>query len=253
MLQDVVFLLIISITTVFCNQTELTGIPFCLLKCKDDHMMKMDGEWSMDFAFPLLSLLQSNGSEDAAYHKANEICYHNKMLGRCISNCAESLEKKILKLGLKPWDDICLNLRTLKTQFGCWKFHIESLSLSCYLESQQLRISMRKLAEDGLFEDVGTVCAEMTVLSKCVLEEYGRVCGKVTTKLLATLFRSSHDVVRDMLSIKWKKLPAQCNETLTFGPMVAKYVGNSVLSNNLSFTAIFISILPFVYLNLYFV
>uniref|UniRef100_A0A1I7SDX6 CPG4 domain-containing protein n=2 Tax=Bursaphelenchus xylophilus TaxID=6326 RepID=A0A1I7SDX6_BURXY len=227
MLLDAIIVLFAALSFCVSNKTEVTGIPLCLLKCKDDHMMKMDSEWSMDFAFPLLSLLRSNGSEEAAYHRANEICYHNNMLGNCISSCEESLEKKILRLGLKPWDDICHSLRTLRTQFGCWKFHIESLSLSCYMESQRLRISMRKLAEGGAFEEVGAVCGEMTILSKCVLEEYGKACGKVTTKLLAKLFRSSHEVIREMLGIKWSRLPSPCNETLIFGPMAAKYMSAS--------------------------
>lgn len=34
----------------------------------------MENEWSMDFAFPLLSLLRSTNNETAAYQRAIEIC-----------------------------------------------------------------------------------------------------------------------------------------------------------------------------------
>lgn len=85
----------------------------------------MDSEWSMDFAFPLLSLLRANGSEEAAYNKATQICLyvsdllnnfskfsHNKMLGNCINRCNASAERDIMKIGLEPWDKICENLKS---------------------------------------------------------------------------------------------------------------------------------------------
>lgn len=39
-----------------------------------DIRLQMENEWSMDFAFPLLSLLKATGSEVAAYNRAKEIC-----------------------------------------------------------------------------------------------------------------------------------------------------------------------------------
>ncbi|KAI6184389.1 Protein fantom [Aphelenchoides bicaudatus] len=180
------FLLIV----VECSVGEKT-VPFCLLKCKDEHMMKMDSEWSMDFAFPLLSLLRTNGSEEAAYLKATQICFHNEMLGVCIDKCNASDEREIMQIGLEPWNKICSNLRTLRTQFSCWKFHIETLTLACFVESHRLRMSLRQLTFSNNLANVNSVCQQMQILASCTVDEYGKQCGVVTTKLLASLFDSA--------------------------------------------------------------
>ncbi|VDO31202.1 unnamed protein product [Brugia timori] len=38
------------------------------------YLLKMEKEWSLNFAFPLLSLLKATGNETAAYNRAVEIC-----------------------------------------------------------------------------------------------------------------------------------------------------------------------------------
>jgi len=35
---------------------------------------QMDGEWSVDFAFPLISLLRDNGSKEMVSRRVMEIC-----------------------------------------------------------------------------------------------------------------------------------------------------------------------------------
>ncbi|KAI6226171.1 hypothetical protein M3Y99_01316700 [Aphelenchoides fujianensis] len=166
----------------------------------------MNSEWSMDFAFPILSLLRSNGSEQAAYDRAAQICF-------CVDRCNTSVEKEIVQIGLKPWNEICSNLRILRTQFGCWKFHIETLLLACYLESHKLRQTLQQLSESPTIENVDVVCTKMNLLGACTVENYGRMCGKTTAKLLVQLFDAANEAMANMLSKKWTELPAACNKT----------------------------------------
>ncbi|KAI6178905.1 Protein fantom [Aphelenchoides besseyi] len=203
-LMPIVFLFVFVNT--FGN-TKL--VPQCLLRCKDEHMTKMDSEWSMDFAFPILSLLRSNGSEEAAYERAVQICFQNERLENCVKPCNTSVEKEIVQIGLQPWSEICSNLRTLRTQFKCWKYHIETLLLACYLESHKLRQSLQQLSQSNTIESVNLVCANMNILGKCTIEEYGRSCGT----LLVQLFDSANDAMVRMLNKKWLELPTACNKT----------------------------------------
>ena len=74
------------------------------------NFLQMDNEWSMDFAFPLLSLLRTNGSVEAAKEKAKNICEDNELLDACLRSCSITLERKILRLGLQPWRHLCRRL-----------------------------------------------------------------------------------------------------------------------------------------------
>jgi hypothetical protein len=39
------------------------------------------------------------------------------MLGKCIEGCEDSTEKKILQIGLEPWNKICSNLKSMNGNF----------------------------------------------------------------------------------------------------------------------------------------
>ncbi|KAJ1367463.1 hypothetical protein KIN20_028377 [Parelaphostrongylus tenuis] len=67
-------ILLIVIFGIDLIATEEIRVNFCVLRCKDNHMRKMDNEWSTDFTLPLLNLLRTTGNETAAFLKAKLIC-----------------------------------------------------------------------------------------------------------------------------------------------------------------------------------
>lgn len=176
----------------------------------------MDNEWSMDFAFPLLSLLRTNGSVEAATEKARNICDDNEMLDSCFKSCGPTLERKILRLGLQPWKNICQHFNILVTQLDCWKSNIDTLTLGCHLESHKLRQTMEYLTHNHSIIIVDKICQDMNVLSICSIEEYSKYCGEVTKLLLVRLFRSSRDSIVEMLKIKWPVLPDTCSKKIEY-------------------------------------
>ncbi|KAE9551575.1 hypothetical protein FO519_005219 [Halicephalobus sp. NKZ332] len=192
------------------------GFNGCLLRCKDEHMMKMDNEWSMDFAFPLVSLLRTNGSVEVAKEKARSICEDNELLDSCFRSCSMSLERKILRLGLQPWRHLCRKLELLMTQFDCWKSNIDTLTLGCYLESHKIRESMEAFTHNQSLMVVESICRDMNILSICSIEEFSKYCGDVSKILLIQLFQSSRDTVIEMLKIRWPVLPYTCNQKIEY-------------------------------------
>ncbi|KAH7718094.1 Sr protein [Aphelenchoides avenae] len=176
----------------------------------------MDSEWSMDFAFPLLALLRDNGNERAAYQRALEICHSNNMLDMCLEKCNNTTEKRILRMGLEPWRDICVNLKTLRTQFTCWKDHIDTLILGCHLESHRLRERMELLTRNDSLVVLEKVCRDMNVLAVCSISEYSKQCGSTTKALMLQLFRSSKNSVLRMLQVRWEKLPETCTAPFVY-------------------------------------
>ncbi|VDD94743.1 unnamed protein product [Enterobius vermicularis] len=49
----------------------------CLLFCKDNHMKEMESEWSSNFVFPLLSLLENTKNETAVYVRLFALYFSN--------------------------------------------------------------------------------------------------------------------------------------------------------------------------------
>uniref|UniRef100_A0AC34F7Z1 Uncharacterized protein n=1 Tax=Panagrolaimus sp. ES5 TaxID=591445 RepID=A0AC34F7Z1_9BILA len=176
----------------------------------------MDNEWSMDFAFPLLSLLRTNGSIEAAKEKARKICEDNDMLDMCLRGCQYSLEQKILRLGLEPWNQLCRRFDVLIGEFQCWRSNIDTLTLGCYLESHNLRQSMETLTHNHSVLVVDAICRDMNTLSSCSIEEYTKFCGHVTRMLLVRLFQSSRKSIIGMLKVKWPVLPDECSQLVQF-------------------------------------
>uniref|UniRef100_A0A915DX87 Uncharacterized protein n=1 Tax=Ditylenchus dipsaci TaxID=166011 RepID=A0A915DX87_9BILA len=99
-------------------------------------MLQMDSaEWSMDFAFPLLSLLRANGSHEIVKQRILDICELNNQLQKCLEICPKSVEKQILFYGMDPWREICSNLDVhfkLLDPIPCWQQNIDALILGCY-------------------------------------------------------------------------------------------------------------------------
>jgi hypothetical protein len=93
-----------------------------------------------------------------------------------------------------------IHFLALRTQFSCWKFHIESLALACFVESHRLRMSLRQLTFSNTLSNVNSVCLQMQVLAMCTVDEYGKQCGKVTTKVR---FKESNIFGTALLKIKF--------------------------------------------------
>ncbi|KAF7634129.1 hypothetical protein Mgra_00006427, partial [Meloidogyne graminicola] len=95
----------------------------------------MDSEWSSDFVFPLSKMLRSDESREFITKQVKSICEKNMEMLECLQKCPISNENEILRMGIKPWEGICNNLRVLETQIGCWKRNIEIISQDCSFES----------------------------------------------------------------------------------------------------------------------
>uniref|UniRef100_A0A914DXF3 Uncharacterized protein n=1 Tax=Acrobeloides nanus TaxID=290746 RepID=A0A914DXF3_9BILA len=188
-------------------------VSSCLLRCKDEHMTKLDNEWSDSFIFDV-SLLRE--SEEAAHQRTLDICENNNKLDECIKKCNDSTERRVLQMGLEPWKEICGNLEELLTQFSCWRDNLDTLTLSCHIESHGLRRTLDTFAHNTSLLIVEVVCREMTNLSMCLIKHYGRYCGSITKKILLQLMKSSRKTITDVLRVRWEILPEACTEDLAF-------------------------------------
>ncbi|VDN60798.1 unnamed protein product [Dracunculus medinensis] len=198
-LQSYIFLLL-----VFSKFCENIRVPHCILKCKDAHMLQMENEWSMDFAFPLLSLLRSTNNETAAYQRAIEICHSNELLVACLDRCNRSTERTILKMGLMPWADICFNLEELRSQFPCWRANIYNLSSACQPESIKLRNSFKNTTTRQNRPNT-------TPLAMSYIFLYSSNFRIIFLQLIERIFSISQEAINGMLAMKWTILPPTCN------------------------------------------
>uniref|UniRef100_A0AC35U7P4 CPG4 domain-containing protein n=1 Tax=Rhabditophanes sp. KR3021 TaxID=114890 RepID=A0AC35U7P4_9BILA len=190
-----------------------SNISSCLLKCKDNHMKEMDNEWSAKFVFPLLSLLHNNQTLEAAYDRAYNTCHSIYEYGQCLNSCPESIERKIMKRGNEPWEDMCKNLKSLKNHFKCWKDNIEALANSCRLEGDIVRERMKSFALNFSIEVVENVCKAVNLMNECAIKEYGSLCGEVTSTLLKRFHLNDQLAFRDILKMRWDKIPKECEST----------------------------------------
>uniref|UniRef100_A0A0N5C1G8 CPG4 domain-containing protein n=1 Tax=Strongyloides papillosus TaxID=174720 RepID=A0A0N5C1G8_STREA len=190
------------------------GVNNCVLKCKDEHMRAMGSEWTADFAFPLLGLVNTNSSIEIAQIKAQEICYENDNLEKCLKRCPKSDERKLLLLGLKPWEDVCRNLKQLKLHFTCWRKNIESLAVSCRSENSILISRLRDFSTNRSLPFVKIICSSFNNLSNCSLLDYQKYCGNGTTKLLKKFYQTSKYAVNEMLKVKFTTLPEECENDM---------------------------------------
>ncbi|MFH4976750.1 hypothetical protein AB6A40_003459 [Gnathostoma spinigerum] len=188
-------------------------VPHCVLRCKDAHMMQMENEWSMDFAFPLLSLLKSTGNESLAYNRAKEICQSNALLVACLENCGNSMESNLLTIGLMPWRNICENLNELRAQFPCWRNHVDSLSIGCRAQGISVRDSYKYLTYNDSMAAVERICINLEDLSDCTIKEFAQFCGSTSEEYVSRLFAISREAINSMLNMKWPKLPPACGLT----------------------------------------
>ncbi|TMS33081.1 hypothetical protein L596_000857 [Steinernema carpocapsae] len=192
-------------------------VPLCVLRCKDEHMLKsanmhLESEWSQDFAFPLVSLLKSNGSVSAATQRLVDICSSNMQFSLCLGRCPESVERNIIATGLQPWIDLCKHMEILRSQLPCWKNHIRDLANTCNLESYEVRKSMEILSRNASLAAVSQICRYMEQLSLCTVREYSKRCGDDTHKIVVNLFTSARSTFTKMLSMRWTKLPEACTK-----------------------------------------
>ncbi|KAL3994092.1 hypothetical protein ACH3XW_20325 [Acanthocheilonema viteae] len=201
----------IIILLILSNRNAAWRVPHCVLKCKDAHMQQMEKEWSLNFAFPLLSLLKATDNETAAYNRAIEICRSNDLLIECLAGCNKTNERKILELGLLPWREICLNLHVLRAQFSCWRLNINSLTSNCRKQSHELRERIKFLAMNKSPSAVQKICLSMNKFADCSVRNYGYLCGKDSESFIDQLFWINRNAIYDMLMIKWPTLPPSCN------------------------------------------
>uniref|UniRef100_A0A914H0G0 Uncharacterized protein n=1 Tax=Globodera rostochiensis TaxID=31243 RepID=A0A914H0G0_GLORO len=185
------------------SQPPLPIVPLCLLKCKDNHMVQMESEWSSNFVFPLNGLLRSGASSEQMSERVKQLCRHNSELANCLQECPTSVENEIMQMGLEPWQGICLNIRDMQTQFGCWKTNIDAILLACSLESQKLRYDIESFTRNVSVKLVESICIDLSHLSNCFVGQYGQYCGRISQKLIGTLFESSRVTIVKMLRIKW--------------------------------------------------
>ncbi|KAL3108148.1 hypothetical protein niasHT_016339 [Heterodera trifolii] len=185
-------------------KSPLPIVPLCLLKCKDNHMLQMENEWSSDFVFPLNDLLRSGASSEQMSERVDELCRHNSKLAKCLQECPPSVENEILQLGLRPWQNICEKMRDMQTQFGCWKTNIDAILLECSFESQKLRYDIESFTRNVSVQLVETICIDLAHLSDCTVGQYGKHCGHISKMLIGTLFTNSRDAIVKMLRMKWE-------------------------------------------------
>ncbi|CAD6192457.1 unnamed protein product [Caenorhabditis auriculariae] len=152
-------------------------VNLCVLRCKDNHMLEMENEWSSDFTLPLLSLLRTTRNETAAYIKAQAICTSNAMLENCVNGCNKSQEASIILAGVKAWQDACSNLEEVRAQFPCWRENGEELSKVCRSNTVRLAKSMQIFAKNQTQENIGTICSEYEEFTTCFTQEHGKYCG----------------------------------------------------------------------------
>ncbi|KAM3719921.1 CD-NTase-associated protein [Dirofilaria immitis] len=193
------------------NRNVARHVPHCVLKCKDAHMQQMEKEWSLNFAFPLLSLLKATGNETAAHNRAIQICRSNELLIECLAKCNKTNERKIIELGLLPWKEICSNLHVLQAEFPCWRLNINNLTSNCRKQSYELRERIKYLAISESSSDLQRVCLSMDRFAECSIQNYGYHCGRSSESFIDRLFWISHNAIYDMLMIKWPVLPVSCN------------------------------------------
>ncbi|CAG9539486.1 unnamed protein product [Cercopithifilaria johnstoni] len=206
-----IFELIITFILLLSNHIAAWRVPHCVLKCKDAHMQQMENEWSLNFAFPLLSLLKATGNETVAHNRAIEICRSNDLLNKCLSGCDKTNERKILELGLLPWREICFNLHVLQGQFPCWRLNIDNLTSNCSKQSHELRERIKFLAINESPTALQKACLSLDKFANCSVRSYGYLCGKSSESFIDRLFWISRNAIYDMLMIKWSVLPTSCN------------------------------------------
>uniref|UniRef100_A0A914KMG7 Uncharacterized protein n=1 Tax=Meloidogyne incognita TaxID=6306 RepID=A0A914KMG7_MELIC len=206
-----IFQLIFAVNLTSGAANLLPIVPLCLLRCKDNHMLTMDSEWSSDFVFPLAGMLRSDDSREYIIKRVKSICEQNMEMFNCLQKCPESNENEILQMGVKPWEGICNNLRVLETQIGCWKRNIEVITQECGFESQQLHHSTERLTHNVSVILVSLICEHLRHLSVCLVNKYGKYCGAVSQRIIGNLFDSSRETMSKMLRIKWESnLPKEC-------------------------------------------
>uniref|UniRef100_A0A0K0EGI6 Chondroitin proteoglycan 4 domain-containing protein n=1 Tax=Strongyloides stercoralis TaxID=6248 RepID=A0A0K0EGI6_STRER len=214
----------------------------CVLKCKDEHMKAMGNEWASDFTFPLINLVSKNASLEIAYLKAQEICHENKNMKKCLDKCTKSDEKKLLLLGLKPWEDVCRNLKQLKPHFSCWKKNINFFKASCYNENLNLTIQLGNFSKNKSTPFVKVICSSFDKLSDCSLLEYKKYCGSTTTNLLKKFYQISKYAVNDMLKIKFTTLPEECENENDRKILESLELNFSIKKVKIQFLSFFITI-----------
>ncbi|KAK0393654.1 hypothetical protein QR680_000336 [Steinernema hermaphroditum] len=197
------------------SSTVTSHVPTCVLRCKDEHMLKsanmhLESEWSQDFAFPLVSLLKSNGSVSAATQRLVDICSSNMQFSACLRQCPESVERNIIATGLQPWIDLCQHMDDLQSELPCWKEHIRELANTCELETFEVRKSMEILSRNASISAVAQICRFMEELSYCTVREYSKRCGENTYRIVMNLFSSARSTFTKMLTMKWNDLPDTC-------------------------------------------
>uniref|UniRef100_A0AAF5PWZ8 Uncharacterized protein n=1 Tax=Wuchereria bancrofti TaxID=6293 RepID=A0AAF5PWZ8_WUCBA len=203
--------LIITSILLLSNRNAARRVPHCVLKCKDAHMQQMEKEWSLNFAFPLLSLLKATGNETAAYNRAVEICRSNDLLINCLAGCNKTNERKIIELGLLPWREICLNLPVLQAQFPCWRQNIDNLTSNCRKQSYELRERIKFLTVNESPSVLQRICLSLDKFADCSVRNYGHLCGQSSENFIDRLLWISRSAIYDMLTVKWPILPPSCN------------------------------------------
>ncbi|VDM23801.1 unnamed protein product [Toxocara canis] len=206
---------------------------------------QMENEWSMDFAFPLLSLLKATGSEVAAYNRAKEICRSNDLLGACLDSCNSSVERTILRMGLMPWRDICSSLQELREQFPCWRSNVQNLSTICHVPSLELRDSFEFLTRNDSVSAMQKICINLDRLSACSIKQYGVFCGAGSEKFIERLFSISREAINSMLKMKYAVLPSACS----LGPLRRDIYSSELFSLNQSSHTI--ALLLFIFILIY--
>uniref|UniRef100_A0A1I7ZUA7 CPG4 domain-containing protein n=1 Tax=Steinernema glaseri TaxID=37863 RepID=A0A1I7ZUA7_9BILA len=207
--------------------TVTAQVPTCVLRCKDEHMLKsanmhLESEWSQDFAFPLVSLLKSNGSVSAATQRLVDICSSNMQFSACLKRCPESIERNIIATGLQPWIDLCQHIDSLRNELPCWKKYIRELANTCELETFEVRKSMEILSRNASLAAVAHICRFMEELSYCTVREYSKRCGESTQKIVVNLFTSARSTFTKMLTMKWKELPDACTRPVENSTMAER-------------------------------
>uniref|UniRef100_A0A0N4Z4Z8 DUF19 domain-containing protein n=1 Tax=Parastrongyloides trichosuri TaxID=131310 RepID=A0A0N4Z4Z8_PARTI len=207
----------------------------------------MGNEWTADFAFPLIALVHVNSSIEIAYIKAQEICFENDNLKNCLNKCPNSDERKLLITGLKPWEDICRNLKQLKPHFTCWRLNLETLAISCHVENSKLRSNLRSFSTNRSIALVKNVCLSFDELSSCSLKDYKKYCGNATSKLLQKFYETSKYAVNEMLKFKFTILPEECENDKDRERMLSLEQNLSIKYIVFNYSLLFLLIFSFLY------
>lgn len=129
---------------------------------------------------------------------------------KCLNKCTKSDEKKLLLLGLKPWEDVCRNLKQLKPHFACWRGNINFFKISCQNENKNLTMHLGDFSKNKSTSFIKIICLSFDKLSNCSLFEYKKYCGNSTTNLLKKFYQTSKYAVNDMLKVKFTTIPEEC-------------------------------------------